>query len=464
MARAAETQFTRSGDVDIAYQVFGAGERDIVMTMGWVTHLEIMWELPELAYFLECLGAMGRVIIFDKRGTGLSDRVPGMVTLEQRAEDVRAVMDAAPSERAAFVGWGDGGAIGAMFAATNPERVSALVMSAMTFVTTSTGMGVDPATMQLMQDTVEQGWGSGNQLDFAAPLHASDPRLRTWWRRWERQSATPNAAATLLRWGAEIDPRPVFQALQVPTLFLERAGAGLIDPDSVRAAAALTSCARYVEVPGDDILPFLGDPDPLLGEIAEFLTGARGDVDPDRTLSTVLFTDIVGSTITADRVGDREWAQHPRQPPRGGAGVAQPLRRGRDRHRRRRFPRHLRRPGPRRAVRVRHSGPGQGSGARDPGRAAHRRGRAPAGFGRRSRGSRRRPRRGAGGRERGARHQRRPGAGARFRPVLRGPGRPLSQGGARHLAAVRGGLTAGRAADAADGRAHTSSPAGRRSR
>jgi len=307
MARAAETKFARSGDVDIAYQVFGEGERDIVMTMGWVTHLEVMWELPELAYFLERLGSMGRVIIFDKRGTGLSDRVPGMVTLEQRAEDVRAVMDAARSERAAFVGWADGGAIGAMFAATNPERISALAMSAMTFVTTSTGLGVDPATMQLMQDTVERGWGSGGELDFVAPLHAGDSRLRTWWRRWERQAATPNAAATLLRWGAEIDLRPVFRALQAPALFLERAGAVLIDPDSVRAAAELTPHGRYVEVPGDDILPFLGDPDPMLGEIAEFLTGARGDVDPDRTLSTVLFTDIVGSTTTADRVGDRQW-------------------------------------------------------------------------------------------------------------------------------------------------------------
>ena len=180
MARAAETKFARSGDVDIAYQVFGEGERDIVMTMGWVTHLEVMWELPELAYFLERLGSMGRVIIFDKRGTGLSDRVPGMVTLEQRAEDVRAVMDAARSERAAFVGWADGGAIGAMFAATNPERISALAMSAMTFVTTSTGLGVDPATMQLMQDTVERGWGSGGELDFVAPLGAAggDPERR----------------------------------------------------------------------------------------------------------------------------------------------------------------------------------------------------------------------------------------------------------------------------------------------
>ena len=307
MAKAPETRFTRSGDVDIAYQVFGDGGRDIVMTMGWVTHLEVMWELPELAYFLERLAGMGRVIIFDKRGTGLSDRVSGMVTLEQRAADVRAVMDAAGSTRAAFVGWADGGAIGAMSAAINPERISALVLSAMAFVTTSAAIGADPATMQLMWDTIEQGWGSGNLLDLAAPLHASDPRLRTWWRRWERQSATPNAAATLLRWGAEVDLRPVLKAVQAPTLFLERAGAGMIDPDSVRAAAELTPRGRYVEIPGDDVLPFLGDPDPMLGEIAEFLTGARGNIDPDRTLSTVLFTDIVGSTEKADRVGDREW-------------------------------------------------------------------------------------------------------------------------------------------------------------
>ena len=146
MARAPETRFTRSGDVDIACQVFGGGERDIVMTMGWVTHLEVMWELPELAYFLERLASLGRVIIFDKRGTGLSDRVPGMVTLEQRAEDVGAVMDAARSERAAFVGCADGGAIGAMFAATNPERISALVLSAMAFVTTPGAIEADPAS------------------------------------------------------------------------------------------------------------------------------------------------------------------------------------------------------------------------------------------------------------------------------------------------------------------------------
>jgi class 3 adenylate cyclase len=275
--------------------------------MGWVTHLEVMWELPELAYFLDRIAGMGRLIIFDKRGTGLSDRVSGMVTLEERAEDVGAVMHAARSEYAAFVGWADGGAIGAMFAAMNPQRISAMVLSAMGFVTTPTAIGADPAMMQLMWETIEQGWGSGSLLDLTAPRHASDQRLRRWCRRWERQSATPNAAATMLRWAAEADLRPVLQAVQVPTLFLERADADMIDPKSVRAAAALTPQGRYVEIPGDDLLPFLGDPEPILGEIEEFLTGARGSVDPDRTLSTVLFTDIVGSTEKADRVGDREW-------------------------------------------------------------------------------------------------------------------------------------------------------------
>ncbi len=307
MTRAAEARFTRSGDVDIAYQVIGDGGRDIVMTMGWVTHLEVMWELPELASFLERLADLGRLIIFDKRGTGLSDRIPGTATLEQRAEDVGAVMDAARSEQAAFIGWADGGAVGAMFAATHPERITALVLSAMSLNTTPENIGADPAMMQAIWDMIEQGWGDGNLLNIAAPRHADDLRLRAWWRRWERQSATPNAAATLLRWAAEIDLRPVLHAVQAPTLLVERAGADLIDHTAVQTAAKLMPRGRYVEVPGDDALPFLGDPDPVLGEIEEFLTGTRGTADPDRTLSTVLFTDIVGSTQRADRSGDREW-------------------------------------------------------------------------------------------------------------------------------------------------------------
>ncbi|HYA00296.1 MAG TPA: adenylate/guanylate cyclase domain-containing protein [Candidatus Binatia bacterium] len=307
MARPPDTRFTRSGDVDIAYQVIGAGARDIVMTMGWVSHLEVMWELPELADFLERLSRLGRLIIFDKRGTGLSDRIAGLATLEQRADDVGAVMDAAGSQQAAFVGWGDGAAIGAMFAATHPERITALVMSSMTVLRAKETIGPDPAILQAMWEVVEKGWGEGNQLDFAAPNHADDPRLRTWWRRWERQSSTPNAAATLLRWGAEIELEPVLRAVQAPTLILERAGAHMIDHQSLTEAARIMPAGRHVQVPGDDLLMFLGDTDPVLGEIAEFLTGAPGTFDPDRTLSTVLFTDLVASTETAGRLGDHRW-------------------------------------------------------------------------------------------------------------------------------------------------------------
>lgn len=302
-----ETQFARSGGVDVAYQVLGEGDRDLVMTMGWVTNLEVMWELPELADFLQALGRLGRLIIFDKRGTGLSDRISGTATLEERAGDIGAVMDAVGSRHAVLVGWGDGGAIAAMFAATYPERVSALVLSALTIATGEGSVLAYPEVMKAMWEAVEEGWGEGNFLPLVAPLHAEDPRIKAWWRRWERLSATPNAAAKLLEWGAEIDLRPVFPAVQAPALFLERSAGALIDLPSIRRAAEMVPKGRYVEIPGADILPFFGDSGPFLGEIEEFLTGGRTVIDPDRTLSTVLFTDIVGSTQRAEQLGDREW-------------------------------------------------------------------------------------------------------------------------------------------------------------
>jgi class 3 adenylate cyclase/pimeloyl-ACP methyl ester carboxylesterase len=307
MAGPPETQFARSGDIDIAYQVIGEGDRDLVMTMGWVTNLDVMWELPELASFLDSLSRLGRLVIFDKRGTGLSDRISGMATLEERAADVGAVMDAVGSKEAVLVGWGDGAAIAAMFASTYPSRVSALVLSTLTIVSKDESFVPDPVTMQAMRQEVERGWGSALFLPVVAPLHADDPRIQAWWRRWERLSATPNAAAKLLEWGAEIDLRPVLPAVQAPTLFLERSGGELIDLASVRRAAQLAPHFNYVEVPGEDLLPFFGDSDSIIGEIEEFLTGNRTVVDPDRTLSTVLFTDIVGSTERAERSGDREW-------------------------------------------------------------------------------------------------------------------------------------------------------------
>ncbi|MBV8304238.1 MAG: adenylate/guanylate cyclase domain-containing protein [Acidimicrobiia bacterium] len=302
-----ETRFTRSGGVDIAYQVVGDGDRDLVMTMGWVTNLDVMWELPELAGFLEALARIGRLVLFDKRGTGLSDRVSGVATLEERAEDVGSVMDAVGSEEAVLVGWGDGAAIAAMFASTYPARVSALVLSTLTVALREGSIVADPATMDAMRLAVERGWGDALFLPVVAPAHAGDPRIQSWWRRWERSSATPNAAAQLLQWGAQIDLRPVLPAVQAPTLFVERSGGALVDLESVRRAAELVPNGRYVEVPGDDLLPFFGDPDPMLGEIEEFLTGERTVVDPDRALATVLFTDIVGSTLHAGSAGDHKW-------------------------------------------------------------------------------------------------------------------------------------------------------------
>ncbi len=307
MPRLVETRFARSVDVDIAYQVIGDGPRDIVMTMGWVTNLDVMWELPELAGFLDSLARLGRLVIFDKRGTGLSDRISASVTLEERAEDIEAVMNAVGIEQAALIGWGDGAAIAAMFASSHPERVSALVLSALPIVPKEGSIVPDPELMKALRQAVEDGWGEGNFLPMVAPLHACDTRIQAWWRRWERLSATPNVAARLIEWGAQIDLRPVLPAVQAPTLFLERADAGLIDIDGVREAAALVPSARFVEVPGADLLPFFGDTDPVLGEMEEFLTGMRSIVDPDRALSTVLFTDIVGSTETLERSGDRQW-------------------------------------------------------------------------------------------------------------------------------------------------------------
>jgi pimeloyl-ACP methyl ester carboxylesterase/class 3 adenylate cyclase len=305
--REPETQFARSEGVDIAYQVVGDGDRDLVMITGWVSNLDVMWELPELAGFLDSLARLGRLIIFDKRGTGLSDRISGMATLEERAADVLAVMDAAKSDEATLIGWADGAAIAAMFASTHPARVNALVLSNMTFSSDQDSVVASPATMEAARLAVEQGWGQALFLPAVAPLHANDPRIQAWWRRWERLSATPNAAAKFLEWGAAIDLRPVLPAVQAPTLFLERSHGALIDLGSVRRAAEMVPNGRYVEVPGEDLLPFFGDTDTFLGEIEEFLTGSRTLVDPDRALATVMFTDIVGSTERVGRSGDRQW-------------------------------------------------------------------------------------------------------------------------------------------------------------
>jgi class 3 adenylate cyclase len=303
-----QTRFVRSGDADLAYQVFGAGE-DMVAIPGLPSHLEVMWELPEFAAFLDRLASFRRVITFDRRGTGMSDRVPGVPALEQQVDDIIAVIDAAGSARASVAGWADGAFMAAMFAATYPERVSALVLGGL-WLKALTGpagtLAPDLDVADRLSAKIESGWRHGALAELLAPSYANDERFRSWWRRWEVYSATPAAAAGLLRWAATFDPAPILPAIQAPTLVLERS-ATYQDHNSRRLAAAQIPDGRYVQLPGADTLPYLGDADALLDEIEEFLTGARGTIDSDRSLATVLFTDIVGSTDRASRLGDRRW-------------------------------------------------------------------------------------------------------------------------------------------------------------
>jgi class 3 adenylate cyclase len=308
MAEIPQTCFVRSGDVDLAYQVFGAGE-DLVAIPGLPSHLEVMWELPELAGFLDRLASFRRVIMFDKRGTGLSDRVPGVPTLEQQVDDIIAVMDAAGSASASIAGWADGAFMAAMLAATYPERVCAVVFGGL-WLKALAGrpdtLGPDPAVAKMLSEKIEAGWRHGGLAQVLAPSCADDERFRSWWRRLEVYSATPAAAAGLIRWAIAFDPAPILPAIQAPTLVLERART-YHDQESSRLAAGQIQHGKYVLLPGEDVLPYLADAEAVLGEIEEFLTGTRGSAGSDRSLATVLFTDIVGSTDTAGQLGDRRW-------------------------------------------------------------------------------------------------------------------------------------------------------------
>ena len=310
MSELPETRFTRVDDLDIAYQVVGSPAKlDLVFVPGWVSHLEVMWELPEFARFLDRLAAMGRLIVFDKRGTGLSDRVAGMPTLEQRADDIAAVMNAAGSGRAAIAAWGEGAAIAAMFAASHPERVTALVLGSLPVKMTDGARPVvaDPAVIQAFSAAAENGWGQATLVPLLAPSRAEDSRFLSWYRRWERLSSTPSAAAATLRWAMEFDLGSILPSIQARTLIVHRTGNTLVDMQAVRAATNLIPDVRYTELPGCDDLPYVGDTDAVLDAIQEFLTGAQCTPDFDRSLATVLFTDIVGSTQQANRLGDRRW-------------------------------------------------------------------------------------------------------------------------------------------------------------
>jgi len=304
-----ETRYVKSGDVNIAYQVVGDGPLDLVFVPGFGSHVEHVWEDPSFARFLRRLASFSRLILFDKRGTGLSDRVSvtELPTLEQRMDDVRAVMDAGGIERAALLGVSEGGPMSTLFAATYPERITALVVYAA--FAGMFGLKPRPENVQPFLDAMERNWGQGFGIGLFAPSMAGDEPCRQWWARYERLGVSPGGAVALLRMNMEIDIRHVLPAIHVPTLVLHRAGDRAVSVERGRYMAEHISGARYVELPGDDHAPWIGDQDAIVDEIEEFLTGVRPTPDPDRVLATVLFTDIVGSTEQASELGDSRWKE-----------------------------------------------------------------------------------------------------------------------------------------------------------
>lgn len=309
MAR--DVRYAESEGLRIAYEVFGSGPRDLVLVHGWVTHLELLWENPRVARALERLGSFCRVLNFDKRGTGLSDRVPvdRLPTLEQRMDDVRAVMDAAGSERAVLFGHSEGGPMCALFAAAYPDRAEGLVMYG-SFAVRRRRPGYRWApTAEQRAERVRQileEWGGVVHLGELAPSTADDPEFQSWWARYLRSSASPAAAAALTSMNSDVDVRAVLPSIRVPTLVLHRAGDLAADPRGARWMAGRIPGARYQELPGDDHLIW-AEPEPIFAAVEEFVTGVPAAELPDRVLTTVLFTDVVGSTERAAALGDDEW-------------------------------------------------------------------------------------------------------------------------------------------------------------
>jgi len=305
-----QTRFAKAGDLRIAYQVVGDGPFDLVLVPGFISHVELMWEEPHLARWLERLASFSRLILFDRRGLGLSDRPGGAPTLEESADDLRAVLDAVGSESAALIGNSEGGPLSMLFAASFPERTRALVVIgsfARWIEAPGYEGGVPAEAADEFIELVESDWGGPFALPLFAPSHADDERFRDWWSRFLRQGASPGAAIGLIKMYRELDIRHVLPAISAPTLVMHRTDDMTVLVDLGRYLGASIPGARYLELPGDDHLPFVGDADTVLDEIEEFLTGARADREVDRVLATVLFTDIVDSTKRAAALGDREW-------------------------------------------------------------------------------------------------------------------------------------------------------------
>lgn len=291
-------RYARSGAVNIAYQVVGDGPLDLVFVMGWVSHLEYFWREPSFARFLRRLASFARLILLDKRGTGLSDPVAELPTLEQRMDDVRAVMDAVGSKSAALLGVSEGGPMCALFAATYPEKAEALVMIgsyAKRVRSDDYPWGTTREEREAFGAEIVRDWGGPVGIESRAPGRAHDPEFRRWWASYLRMGASPGAALGLTRMNAEIDVRHVLPTVRVPTLVLHRTHDRCLRVEEGRYLASQVPGARLVELPGEDHLPFVGDQDTMLDEVQAFLRGVRDRPQTDTALATVLCVRLLGA-------------------------------------------------------------------------------------------------------------------------------------------------------------------------
>lgn len=308
-----DTRYAKSGPLNIAYQVFGSGELQLVLIPGWASHVENIWTLAEFKTFAEKLARFARVVMLDRRGTGLSDPVSDPPTLEERMDDVRAVLDAVGWEQAAIFGISEGGPMAMMFAASFPARTSALLLYG-TFARFSRApdyaFGYPAEVNARWMSAISEGlWGTGDLSRRFAPSLAADPAVLRTLARLERMSMSPGTARKVFGVMAEIDVRHVLPAIRVPTLILHRVEDTPVRVGHARYLAAHIAGSRYVELAGDDHLPWCGDADALLGEVREFLTGERAESEADRILTTILFCDIADSTRRLAELGDAEWRQ-----------------------------------------------------------------------------------------------------------------------------------------------------------
>ncbi len=307
---APQTQYARSGDVYIAYQSLGEGPINIVVYTGYMTHLEMNGEWPDSARFAERLASFAKVVLFDRRGTGLSDRV-NRLTVDDVMDDIRAVMDAVGWQRATLVAGAEGGAPCLLFAATFPDRTTALVLDASyarRMWAPDYPWGITQERHERILASFDSRWGREPMgIDSMAASLASDPRFREYYVRAMRYGGTPGAARAWYQMTTEVDVRHILPAVRVPTLILHRTGDRAVPVEASRYLAAHIPEARYVELPGDDHWWWSGDYEAIIEEIQEFLTGDRPIPEHDRVLATVLFTDIVASTEKAAEVGDRRW-------------------------------------------------------------------------------------------------------------------------------------------------------------